>query len=310
MGTLFSRLTTVDDIEVEEISPSQLYNLHADLTSFHELFDCRCDDQYKTSHIDLAVKVHTPEEVVAKVEQRYCSVCVFYHSSDDHDNKYLVKCKRALAKLAGTTSRTIRMCLITGGFTAFEKKYPFMCTGNANYIEGLLFPSEISDNMYLSNYGVASNPTVLHLMKITHVINCTEDCPFVTDIVTQNDSDIDGSSSSDLLEKVSHIKNMRVPVTDTHSHIIAAFFDKAYDFIESALVATDIEGNCHSQARILVHCKHGASRSASIVAAYLVRKRAISVHDALAYLKARRSKVCPNIGFIEQLEEYAIIQRR
>jgi hypothetical protein len=47
-----------------------------------------------------------------------------------------------------------------------------LCRG-APVIHCVLFGS-----IYLSNFGVAGNVAVLHLLGITHVLNCTQDCPF------------------------------------------------------------------------------------------------------------------------------------
>ncbi len=59
------------------------------------------------------------------------------------------------------------------------------------------------------------------------------------------------------------------------------------------------------EARVLVHCQQGKSRSASIAVAYLVAQHGFSVDAALATLKARRPLVSPNRGFLEQLHLFA-----
>ena len=52
---------------------------------------------------------------------------------------------------------------------------------------------------------------------------------------------------------------------------------------------------------VLCHCKRGRSRSASIVAAYLVKYKRMTVDDALEFIKSKRTQVSPNNGYIEQL---------
>lgn len=59
------------------------------------------------------------------------------------------------------------------------------------------------------------------------------------------------------------------------------------------------------ESRVLVHCQQGKSRSASIVAAYLIATHGLSVDAAVATLKARRPIVAPNRGFLEQLHLFA-----
>ena len=53
---------------------------------------------------------------------------------------------------------------------------------------------------------------------------------------------------------------------------------------------------------ILCHCHHGKSRSASIVAAYLIKYNEMTTEEALKFIKSKRSQVSPNQGYITQLE--------
>lgn len=51
-------------------------------------------------------------------------------------------------------------------------------------------------------------------------------------------------------------------------------------------------------SNVLVHCHLGKSRSSCIVLAYLMKKRKMTLQNALAYLKAQRPSASPNPGFI------------
>ena len=51
----------------------------------------------------------------------------------------------------------------------------------------------------------------------------------------------------------------------------------------------------------LVHCAAGVSRSVSIVLAYLVIKRNMSLADSIAMVRAARPIMNPNLGFLRQL---------
>ncbi len=53
---------------------------------------------------------------------------------------------------------------------------------------------------------------------------------------------------------------------------------------------------------VLVHCMQGASRSVTVVAAYLVKYHDMSAEGALEYMKKKRSCVNPNQGYRDQLE--------
>jgi len=53
---------------------------------------------------------------------------------------------------------------------------------------------------------------------------------------------------------------------------------------------------------VLVHCKYGISRSATMLIAYLMRRYHWQRDKALEYVKAKRGSVRPNRGFLEQLK--------
>nr|GAT47612.1 phosphatases II [Mycena chlorophos] len=60
---------------------------------------------------------------------------------------------------------------------------------------------------------------------------------------------------------------------------------------------------------VLVHCQQGVSRSASVVIAFLIRERAMSYEDALAFVRERRRCARPNWGFVRTSEEWEKICR-
>jgi predicted protein tyrosine phosphatase len=65
-----------------------------------------------------------------------------------------------------------------------------------------------------------------------------------------------------------------------------------------------IEG-CRATGRgVLVHCLAGRSRSASIVAAYLMQCNKCGLEEAMAQIKAVRPWVCPNEGFLKILRDF------
>ncbi|XGW27312.1 hypothetical protein V3C99_007708 [Haemonchus contortus] len=57
-----------------------------------------------------------------------------------------------------------------------------------------------------------------------------------------------------------------------------------------------------SGGNVLVHCEVGVSRSATIVAAYVMQKLKYSAEKAVEFIKIARPLVCPNQGFFTQLQ--------
>jgi protein-tyrosine phosphatase len=71
------------------------------------------------------------------------------------------------------------------------------------------------------------------------------------------------------------IRHLRILISDDPAENIRCFFESASSFIASELPKT----------HVLVHCKAGVSRSASIVAAFLIRYRSMTLEKALEHLR-------------------------
>ena len=101
------------------------------------------------------------------------------------------------------------------------------------------------------------------------------------------------------------IPRLQIPVADvSETDLLSTWFDTAFNFIEESL---------NNGGKILIHCYHGVSRSATILAAYVLKARlqgnqnthinngACTVEDVLSFIKSRRAIACPNEGFMAQL---------
>ena len=80
-------------------------------------------------------------------------------------------------------------------------------------------------------------------------------------------------------------------ILDTPESIILHIFARTSSFIATQL---------RQQRSVLVHCVYGQSRSAAVVAAFLV-SQGHKLSEALTLLKSRRGNVCINPGFLSQV---------
>lgn len=150
--------------------------------------------------------------------------------------------------------------------------------------------------LYLSSHALAHDPAVLRALGITHVINVTPDHPNAPGMEHPHHEGI--------------VSYLRIPVVDSVDVDIGQYFAQACEFIDRAF---DRPRGARAPA-VLVHCRHGQSRSGTIVAAWLMH-RSRSEHGvaaglasataAVRYLKECRPRVSPNGGFLKQLEEAA-----
>ena len=78
-------------------------------------------------------------------------------------------------------------------------------------------------------------------------------------------------------------------VNDFDEENIIKYFGECLNFIKG-------------EEKILVHCAAGASRSATVVIAYIMWNKKMSFKEALEFVQNKRNIVCPNPGFKDQLE--------
>ncbi|KAI0035059.1 protein-tyrosine phosphatase-like protein, partial [Vararia minispora EC-137] len=138
--------------------------------------------------------------------------------------------------------------------------------------------SEIVPRVYVSDLSSAEDPAQLAAHGITHILSAM---PL-------------SRTPAAYLSRT----HMVVPLQDTPFAELAAHLPATSAFIDRAL-------RSNPNARVLVHCQMGASRSVSVAAAYLIASRGMSPAEAVAHIKSRRIVAAPNWGFLMQLEEYA-----
>ena len=98
---------------------------------------------------------------------------------------------------------------------------------------------------------------------------------------------MDGSPP--FFKKEDNITQEIISISDIAIENIIKYFGKCINFIDG-------------EEKILVHCMAGASRSASVVIAYLMWKEKKSFQEALDFVITKRYFVNPNPGFKDQLK--------
>jgi len=170
--------------------------------------------------------------------------------------------------------------------------------GPSEYFAALKRCSQILPQLYLGSEWTARDKKMLLQMRVTHILNAAnelpnyfekeEDCPFVY---------------------------LKVPLHDDEDETIVEFFDKSSDFIHSVLGKEPVTAESESDRRAekreetgtagscFVHCAAGVSRSASLVLAYLMKFRSLTLKEAFGLIFAQRPIIGPNEGYAMQLYE-------
>ncbi|KAI0695367.1 hypothetical protein BC835DRAFT_951578 [Cytidiella melzeri] len=157
------------------------------------------------------------------------------------------------------------------------------------------FPSRVLPFLYLGNLNHASNAYMLHALGITHVVSVGE-CALVP---PDNGGTHCGSTAKPGSLWIEE-KEGRIKVLD-----IKGVCDDGIDSLEPQLppICEWIDEARRSGGKVLVHCRVGVSRSATVTIAYVMKHLNIPLVDAYLIVRSRRLSVLiqPNMRLLYNL---------
>lgn len=137
-------------------------------------------------------------------------------------------------------------------------------------------PSEIIENIYQGNICSSFQKENLKKLGITHILTVGNYLPlFYKD----------------------NFKYMCIKVKDKSDENLLQYFEEGFKFIDDCI---------NSGGKILIHCAAGYSRSTTMTCVFLIKKKSITVDEAIEIVKTARPEARPNPGFKEQLEKWYI----
>lgn len=166
-----------------------------------------------------------------------------------------------------------RVHTLTGGAEALAGAHGWLFGRAAELPE---LPNQISEagDLYLGSHAHAESAAGLGLLGVTDVVSVLSHKP--------------------VLEHIEGARHLFLQADDADFQQMGPIFEEAAAFISAA----------HASGRkVLVHCERGASRSASVVVAYLMTSRRMGVDAALSIVRRCRYEASPNPGFLSQLRE-------
>lgn len=131
----------------------------------------------------------------------------------------------------------------------------------------------VVENLYIASQDGAHNYKELTGKKITRILNVA--------------TGVTNAFPKKFLYKT-------VEILDLPEENITVYFPQLFAFIEQGL----------KDGVTLVHCNAGISRSATVVTAFLMHTKKLSLEQAFLLVKSARSATRPNAGFWKQLQEY------
>ena len=137
-------------------------------------------------------------------------------------------------------------------------------------------PHKIIDNIYLGSAYHASNWELLESLEITHVINVAIEVPnYFEDDLYYLQTDKIKDNGEEIFKKEE--------------------LDKLIEKIEEILK--------NQKNKIFVHCLVGRSRSVTILIAYLLKYKKITLDESIELLKNKREYINPSIKLINFLKD-------
>ncbi|KAG5262782.1 hypothetical protein AALO_G00278860 [Alosa alosa] len=136
---------------------------------------------------------------------------------------------------------------------------------------------EVWPNLYIGNVSIAQNKTALQNLGITHVLNAAHS---------------KRGSIGDQRYYGNNFVYCGIPAEDSTHFDLDEYFRPAADFIHKALKTPD--------AKVLVHCIMGLSRSSTLVLAYLMLYHHLPLRRALQKVVKKRA-IYPNRNFLALL---------
>ncbi|EFX83149.1 hypothetical protein DAPPUDRAFT_302119 [Daphnia pulex] len=174
----------------------------------------------------------------------------------------------------------------------------------ADGMTGFVLPADPANEVYprvlLGDAPTALSTYKLNQLGVTHVVNVAQ-APTISmyppsDTLKHSKWQDWGAVGGFVRTSEAYYRHvgmefLGIPAYDTFTFNLSRYFYEAACFIDEALRSGGI---------VLVHCHAGISRSATIVAAFLMIKRGMTAQEAIRVIRSRRS-IRPNAGFMQQL---------
>lgn len=138
--------------------------------------------------------------------------------------------------------------------------------------------NEIIPGIYIGNAKASQNPLTIQQNKINMVVNCTKDIPF--------------------LEWIPY--KIRLAINDDRNPKEIQAFQKDIDQVVGYMYDHMTNGNT-----VLVHCRAGIQRSASVVSAFLMKYSEMNIQQSVEFIQSKRKQAFfGGINFYPALSYY------
>ncbi|CAE8641775.1 unnamed protein product, partial [Polarella glacialis] len=146
-------------------------------------------------------------------------------------------------------------------------------------------PYESGANLFLGMLSAATSGGELQRLQCKHVVSVMRDAPRELDVTADSDSPA---------RKLT-LTRLHVNIADDNNESMYDFFSDAVDQIDSWL---------KQGKNVLVHCSSGISRSPTLMMAFLMKVKQVSLRKAYHAVRTARPCVAPGTQFFQDLQRW------
>lgn len=278
------------------------------------LIDVRSFINYNQSHIQLSINLCVPKTILKRkgfnlqivetgacrksdtdiFKQRANKRVILYDQNGQESAEGGAICK--IAEALQKENKIHSVMWLEGGFDCFNEQYHDSVVTLRN-VSMETKPEANKFKLSEISSAPASFPSHTHLVQITEYLFLGgSEASENFEELSKNNVKYVINTATELknIHESSGIEYIRLDLVDAPSQKLCEVdvFETAFNFIDKAR---------KNGAGVLVHCRGGRSRSATIVIAYLMRTNKWSLQQAYKFVQSKSPVVSPNLGFIGQL---------
>jgi hypothetical protein len=143
-----------------------------------------------------------------------------------------------------------------------------------DYFGPLYKPTHIIDNIYVGSSFNAASFAIMEEFNFKYIINVTKNIPNYHSSITY----------------------FNIPIEDNNNDLIDEYLIPVYNKI--------LEYQEKNDGNLLIHCFVGASRSVSVAIYYLMKKKNMTLNEAIMYIKNKRYLIHPSETLLQSLKTF------
>ncbi|XP_063282721.1 dual specificity protein phosphatase 7 [Pelobates fuscus] len=305
------------------------------------LLDCRPQERYQVSHIEMAISVTIPSLMLRRLKKGNLSIRSVIPNDRDKE-RFARRCpadtvllydeatldwqeKHVSGSVLGLLLHKLRedgcqAYYLRGGYNKFQLEYPEHCEpglDNASPSEtlpapvlglgGLRISSDCSDGESDREPSSATEPEESPIL-MNHSTFPVQILPYLYLGCAKDSSNLDTLAKYN----IKYILNVTPNLPNMFEHngefkykqipISDHWSQNLSQFFPEAISFIDEARS--NKCGILVHCLAGISRSVTVTVAYLMQKLNLSLNDAYDFVKRKKSNISPNFNFMGQLLDF------